>query len=96
MQADTEGASPTPLPMPNPGSPDFEPQAATIKKQNMSDRDDNEDIIRNQDTVARRAWVEWALDSVRRRLQTDEEMPGGTAKAADRPSLFVVRPGRKR
>ena len=50
----------------NNGSPeeDREKQAS-----DMSDRDDNDntdDIIRNQDTRTRRAWVDRALQGVRR------------------------------
>ncbi len=96
MQADIEGASAAPLPTPDARREDFEEQAASMQTQHMSDRDDKEDIIRNQDTVARRAWVEWALESVRRRLQTDEEPPAGGVQPADRPSLFLVRPSRRR
>lgn len=66
-----------------------------MQKQDMSDRDDNENIIRNQDTAARRAWVELALESVRRRLQTDDESPAADSPA-ERPSLFVVRSSQKR
>ena len=60
----------------------------------MSD-DDNDEIIKNQDTVTRRAWVDRALASVRRRLEGGEEMPA-ESEPADRPRLYVVPPGRKR
>jgi hypothetical protein len=67
-----------------------------MHKQDMSDnRDDDEIVIRNQDTLARRAWVESALEGVRRRLQLDDEPPLDESRPA-RPPLFVVRPPRKR
>jgi hypothetical protein len=61
----------------------------------MSDRDDNDEIIKNQETRTRRAWVERALAGVRRRLERGEELPAGSQEA-DPPRLYVVPPGRKR
>jgi hypothetical protein len=61
----------------------------------MSDRDDDQVIIRNEDTVARRAWVERALDCVRRRLENGEAPPA-PSQPEERPPLYVVPSGRRR
>ncbi len=66
-----------------------------MQKKNMSDTDDQDEIIKNQDTVRRRAWVDHALASVRRRLESGEELPA-ESEPEDRPQLYVVPPGRKR
>ncbi len=66
-----------------------------MQNQDMSDRDDNEQILKNKDTVARRAWVNRALECVRRRLERGEEIPTA-GEQAERPSLFVVRSSRER
>jgi len=56
----------------------------------MSDRtDNNNELIRNEDTLNRRAWVERAVASVRRRLERDADRPA----RAPRPRLLVL-PGR--
>lgn len=59
----------------------------------MSDRDD-EEIISNPDTVARRAWVDRAIECVRRHLASREEA-AAAEESADRPPLYVVRSTRK-
>ena len=66
-----------------------------MQKNDMSDRDDNDDIIKNEETLTRRAWVDRALRSVRRRLEGGEGLPSEN-EPAERPQLFVVPPGRKR
>jgi hypothetical protein len=65
-----------------------------MQKSDMSDRDDNDDIIKNEDTLTRRAWVDHALRSVRRRLEGGEDLPAEN-EPAERPRLYVVPPGRK-
>ena len=66
-----------------------------MQKSDMSDTDDNDDIIKNQETRTRRAWVDRALQSVRRRLNRGEDLPA-ESEPAERPHLYVVPPGRKR
>lgn len=66
-----------------------------MQTNDMSDRDDNDDLIKNQDTKTRRAWVDRALRSVRRRLEKGEAIPKAP-EPADRPHLHVVPSGRKR
>lgn len=61
----------------------------------MSDRDEDE-IITNEDTLARRAWVDRALDGVRRRLRLDADLPEAAAEGPDKPQLYVVPSSRKR
>lgn len=62
----------------------------------MSDRDDHDDLIRNPDTRSRRAWINRALQGVRRRLESGEGLPpaAGT-EPPPRPRLYVVRSSRK-
>ena len=64
----------------------------------MANRDDDQHlIIRNRDTMARRAWVERALDSVRRRLNHDgDPLPTVEERPRERPSLYIVHSSRKR
>lgn len=70
----------------------------------MSDRDqddNSEDLIRNQETRTRRAWVDRALQGVRRRLESDQGLPDGESlpeagEPAERPQLYVVPSRRKR
>jgi hypothetical protein len=64
----------------------------------MASRDDNSDIIiRNQDTIIQRAWVERAIESVRRRLENNEELPPvAEEQPPGRPHLYLVHSARKR
>ena len=72
----------------------------------MSDDDQDRPLIRNEDTLVRRAWIDRALAGVRGRLKPDElgEAPtalpepapaepgeAGTAEAGRRPRLYLVR-----
>jgi len=69
----------------------------------MSDDDRDRPLIRNEDTLARRAWIDLALASVRGRLRPDElgEAPAAPeatpvdpaepAADASRPRLYLVR-----
>jgi hypothetical protein len=71
----------------------------TKQTHDMSDSDDHGEIISNQDTRTRRAWVERALQAVRRRLDSGQGLPEGLPEAdpaAERPQLRVVPSGRKR
>lgn len=61
----------------------------------MSDREDQDQIITNPDTRTRRAWVERALEGARRRLGRDAEAPEEAAPP-ERPRLYVVPSGGKR
>lgn len=64
----------------------------------MSDRDDNDELIKNPDTRTRRDWVDRAITGVRRRLDL-ERLPPETTPApepAERPHLYVVPSSRKR
>lgn len=70
----------------------------------MSDRDHDEPIFRNEETLQRRAWIERALAGVRDRLRPHElggpgpaasvpvepEEPASNA-ATVRPRLYLVR-----
>ena len=62
---------------------------------NMSDEDQDRPLIRNEDTLRRRAWIDRALAGVRERLQPDEAsttQPEATpAGPRSRPRLYVVR-----
>jgi hypothetical protein len=58
----------------------------------MPDTDQQDDIIKNQDTRTRRAWVSRAVDGVRRRLERGEGIPPADP---ERPRLTVVRNTRK-
>ena len=63
----------------------------------MSDRDDQDDLIRTPETRRRRAWIERAIDSVRRRLESGQGIPEAADEGAtERPNLYVVRSGRRR
>jgi hypothetical protein len=70
----------------------------------MSDNDHDRPLIRNEDTLRRRAWIDRALAGVRGRLKPDElgeapsALPGPAPaeppeSAADgsRPKLYLVR-----
>jgi hypothetical protein len=61
----------------------------------MSDRDDdNANLITNQDTLARRAWIERAMQSVRRRLKLDSEA-APEQDPPGKPRLHVVPSGKR-
>jgi hypothetical protein len=63
----------------------------------MSDRDDQDDIIKNDDTRSRRAWVARAVQGVRRRLESGEKLPDAAeSEAPPEPHLYVVRSQPKR
>ena len=77
----------------------------------MSDDDHDRPLIRNEDTLLRRAWIDRALAGVRSRLKPDElgealeakdpapaEPPAAAEPAADggRPKLYVVRNSQSR
>ncbi|MEO8224106.1 MAG: hypothetical protein ABI661_04830 [Gammaproteobacteria bacterium] len=51
----------------------------------MSDDDNDRPLIRNQDTLHRRAWIDRALAGVRSRLTADE--PGDVPAPAAEPSM---------
>jgi hypothetical protein len=61
----------------------------------MSDSDNENDILKNEDTLNRRAWVARALDSARRRLASGEP-PEPAAEKSERPQLYVVSSNRPR
>ncbi len=66
----------------------------------MSDTKDQDDIIRNPETRQRRAWIQRAIDGVRRRLDSGQGIPTASETAEttgpERPHLYVVRSGRRR
>jgi oligoendopeptidase F len=66
---------------------------ATVRTHDMSDRDE-QDIIRNPQTAARRAWVDRAIECVRHHLASREEA-AAAEESAERPPLQVVRSTRK-
>lgn len=67
----------------------------------MSDNDNDQLMIRNQDTLHRRAWIDRALSGVRGRLHAGDEgepgqvtpppVPEAASLPAARPRLYVVR-----
>ncbi len=66
----------------------------------MSDDDNDRPLIRNEDTLVRRAWIDRALSGARGRMKPAElgEAPAATepAQTADlpaaaRPGLYLVR-----
>ena len=59
----------------------------------MSDRNDSDELIKNEETLNRRAWVDRAIERVRQRLERVPERAADQPKAK-RPRLFVI-PGRK-
>lgn len=63
----------------------------------MSNRDEHTDIIKNQDTMMWRAWIDRALKSVRHRLEKNSDEPAFIdEQPAERPVLYVVHSVRKR
>lgn len=65
----------------------------------MSDKDKQDDLIKNPQTRSRRDWVARAVQSVRRRLEAGEPLPeaneAGEAGTPPPPSLHVVPSSRK-
>ena len=69
----------------------------------MSDKERDQPLIRNEETLQRRAWIDLALAGVRGRLKPDElgEAPASTepagagtpepARDTGRPRLYLVR-----
>jgi len=66
-----------------------------MQKTQMSDRDDNDEIIKNEETQTRRAWVERAIASVRRRLERGDGLPPASKETDRAPHLYVVPPNRE-
>lgn len=63
----------------------------------MSNRDEYTDIIKNQDTMMWRAWIDRALHCVRHRLEKNGDEPILVhEQPAERPALYVVHSVRKR
>ncbi len=72
----------------------------------MSDDDNDRPLIRNEDTLRRRAWIDRALAGVRSRLRPDElgegpaepppapEPDSVTSPARPGPRLYLVRKSR--
>jgi hypothetical protein len=59
----------------------------------MANREEDEDLIRNEDTLNRRAWVDRALESVRQRLDDEHRAP--TERPRDKGAQLFVIPVRK-
>jgi hypothetical protein len=59
----------------------------------MSDREEEENLIRNEDTLRRRAWIDRAVASVRQRL-AEQDHQHATADRPERGRIFVM-PSRK-
>lgn len=62
---------------------------------NMSESNEQNYPLKNEETVNRRAWVDRALECVRRRLESGEEFEPAPEKA-ERPQLYVVSSSRPR
>ena len=67
-----------------------------MQTSDMSGEDEKDEILKNEDTLTRRAWVDRALEGVRRRLEGDQGLPGASEAAEPRPQLYVVPSDRKR
>lgn len=61
----------------------------------MSESDDQKYPLKNEETVSRRAWVDRALECVRRRLESGEDIEPAPDQA-ERPQLYVVSSSRRR
>ena len=61
----------------------------------MSNKKHSESLIKNEDTLRRRAWVEQALAGVRVRAGTDVR-PCEERDGSSKPRLYLVDPGRDR
>jgi hypothetical protein len=61
---------------------------------NMSESDDNHDILKNEETLKRRDWIARAVDGVRRRLESGDELEAAPEKNG-RPQLYVVTSNRR-
>jgi hypothetical protein len=74
------------------------PRKNAMNTEDKPDTDHNDDIIRNDDTRSRRAWVNRAIEGVRRRLERGEGIPaeGPATGEPDRLPLSVVPSDRKR
>lgn len=89
MPALDTGAGPPGAPLP------ITTTNASHRSETMSDRNDD-DFIRNPDTRSRRAWINRALQGVRRRLETGEGLPPAPeAEQPPPPHLYVVRSRRE-
>lgn len=67
----------------------------TEKTKTMSDRKHSDEIITNEDTVNRRAWVEKAV-SVVKGMVTDRGDSVDAGKQTSKPKLYVVNTNRPR
>ncbi len=61
----------------------------------MSDTKHSDEIITNEDTVNRRAWIEKALSVVKGKV-ADGENAVDAGKQPNKPRLYVVNPNRPR
>lgn len=71
------------------------------RKQNMSDKENEQTAFRNAETLHRRAWIDRALSGVRGRLQPDDEadpdpvvqlpLTGSATLPPAGPHLYIVR-----
>jgi len=63
----------------------------------MSDRNDQHNILKNDETIRRRIWIDRAVQGARRRLEAGEPIPELAESAAPpAPHLSVVPGGRER
>ncbi len=61
----------------------------------MSDMKHSDDLITNEDTVNRRAWIEKAVSVVKGKV-TDGEKAVDTSEQPKKPNLYVVNTNRPR
>ena len=61
----------------------------------MSDMKHSDDLITNEDTVNRRAWIEKAVSVVKGKV-TDGEEAVDTSEQSKNPNLYVVNTNRPR
>lgn len=62
----------------------------------MSDREDDENLLRNEETLRRRAWIDRAIHSVRRRLEMPERRDVDVHAPRRSAPLFLIRPRKPR
>jgi len=61
----------------------------------MSDRKHSDELITNEDTVNRRAWIEKAVSVVKGKVTGGEDR-ANTGEQPNQPNLYVVDPKRSR
>ena len=61
----------------------------------MSDTKHSDELITNEDTVSRRAWIEKAVSVVKGEV-ADQDDTADVSDQPNKPNLYVVNPNRQR